>query len=173
MALYGKASLKILNLRITLKMFTPMRYLELLWNNTHTVYVTMFDLRYMWVDLSKPMTVRGQKLHSSACNYEWNLERTSNSSQSTRPVGKVLWEELLDEVIINITPLCSLLHKLLKDKCMCLQDEWKLLSHSSCRTSAILKYFCPLTVYQPIPSLHIVMQLLSWINTCGVYVTLT
>ena len=70
MALYGKASLKILNLRITLKMFTPMRYLELLWNNTHTVYVTMFDLRYMWVDLSKPMTVRGQKLHSSACNYE-------------------------------------------------------------------------------------------------------
>ena len=23
----------------------------------------------------------------------------------------------------NITPLCSLLHTLLKDKCMCLQDE--------------------------------------------------
>ena len=33
---------------------------------------------------------RGQKFHLSACNYEWNLERTSNSSQSTRPVGRVL-----------------------------------------------------------------------------------
>ena len=27
---------------------------------------------------------------------------------------------------LYITPLCSLLHTLLKDKCMCLQDEWKL-----------------------------------------------
>ena len=25
----------------------------------------------------------------------------------------------------HITPLCSLLHTLLKDKCMCLRDEWK------------------------------------------------
>ena len=30
---------------------------------------------------------RGQKFHSWARNYEWNLERTSNSSQSTHPVG--------------------------------------------------------------------------------------
>ena len=72
-----------------------------------------------------------QKFHSSSRNYEWNLERksyssqitwTSNSSQSTRPIGQVLWKELLE----HITPLCSLLHTLLKDKCMCLQDEWKL-----------------------------------------------
>ena len=42
---------------------------------------------------------RGQKFSSSACNYEWNLERMSNSSQSTRPVGRVLREELLVEVI--------------------------------------------------------------------------
>ena len=38
---------------------------------------------------------RGQKFHSSASNYEWNLERTRISSQSTRPVDRVLWEELL------------------------------------------------------------------------------
>ena len=38
----------------------------------------------------------------------------SNSSQSTRPVGRVLWEKLLEEVILHITPLCSLLHTLFK-----------------------------------------------------------
>ena len=56
---------------------------------------------------------RGQKFHLSARNYELNLERTSTSSQSTRPVGRVLWEELLKEVVLHITPLCSLLHMLL------------------------------------------------------------
>ena len=66
---------------------------------------------------------RGQKIHSSTCNYEGNLERTSNSSKSSRPVVPVLWEELLKGVILHITPLCSSLHKLLKDKCVCLQDE--------------------------------------------------
>ena len=45
-----------------------------------------------------------------------SLERTSNSSQSTRPVGQALWKELLKEVLLHITPLCSLLHTLLKDK---------------------------------------------------------
>ena len=71
---------------------------------------------------------RGQNFHSSACNYGWNLERTSNSSQSTRPVGRMLWKELyvLEEVILHITLLCSLLHTLFKDKCICLQDECKL-----------------------------------------------
>ena len=39
---------------------------------------------------------RGQKFYSSAHNYKWNLERMSNSSQSTGPVGRVLWEELLE-----------------------------------------------------------------------------
>ena len=48
------------------------------------------------------------------------------------PVGRVLWDELLEEVILHITPLCSLLHILLKDgECVC-------------RTSAILEYFYPL-----------------------------
>ena len=41
----------------------------------------------------------------------------NNSSQSTRPVGRVLWKELLEEVILHINPLFSLLHTLLKDKC--------------------------------------------------------
>ena len=45
----------------------------------------------------------------------------SNSSQSTHPTGRVLWEELLEEVTLYITPLCSLLHTLLKDKYMWLQ----------------------------------------------------
>ena len=73
--------------------------------------------------------------------YLWaNLERMCNSYQSTGPAGRVLWEELLEEVILHITPLCSLLHTLLsskqytlwifvrvlRDKCMCLQEEWKL-----------------------------------------------
>ena len=30
----------------------------------------------------------------------------------------MLWEELIEEVILHITPSCSLLHTLLKDKCM-------------------------------------------------------
>ena len=47
----------------------------------------------------------------------------SNSSQSTRPAGRVLWKEFLEEVILHITPLCSLLHTLLKDKSMRLQDK--------------------------------------------------
>ena len=46
------------------------------------------------------MDFRGQKFHSSARFYEWNLERTCNSTQSTPPVGQVLWEELLEEVIL-------------------------------------------------------------------------
>ena len=50
----------------------------------------------------------------------------SNSSQSTRPIGRLLWKELLEGVILHITPLCSLLQTPSKDKCMCLQDEWKL-----------------------------------------------
>ena len=67
-------------------------------------------------------------------NYEWNLERTSNSSQAL----------VLSRKSLHITPLCSLLLTLLKDKCMCLQDWVKIESHSSCRTNAILEYFCAL-----------------------------
>ena len=46
------------------------------------------------------------------------------TKQGTKiPTGQVLWEELLEGVILPITPSCYLLHMLLKDKCMCLQDE--------------------------------------------------
>ena len=65
----------------------------------------------------------GKKFHSSARNYGGNLERTSNSSLSTGLVGRELWDELIEQFLLYITPLCSLLHTLLKDKCMCLQDE--------------------------------------------------
>ena len=44
---------------------------------------------------------RGQKFHLSARNYQGNPERMSNSSQSSRPKGQVLWEELLEEVIFR------------------------------------------------------------------------
>ena len=58
----------------------------------------------------------GDKNHSSTRNYELNPVELN-------PVGLVLWEELLEDVILHITPLCSLLHTLLKNKCMCFQDE--------------------------------------------------
>ena len=69
---------------------------------------------------------RGQKFRSFTRNYERNLDGMSNSSQSTRPTGRrVLWEELLEEVILHITPLCSLLHMLLKDKCKWMSENCK------------------------------------------------
>ena len=85
---------------------------------------------------------RGQKFHSSAHTYEWNLERTSNSSQSTRPIGRVLWKELLEDVIFHITLLCSLLHYAFKGQVHVFAGRVKIVSHSSCRT--IFKYFVPL-----------------------------
>ena len=44
--------------------------------------------------------------------------------------------------LLHITPLCSLLLTLLKESA----GRVKIVSHSSCRTSAILKYFCPLVL---------------------------
>ena len=64
--------------------------------------------------------MQGTKIPLAACKYEWNLEKTSNSSQSTRPTGRVLWKELLEAVMLL---LMFIIHTLLKDKCMCLQDE--------------------------------------------------
>ena len=69
----------------------------------------------------------------------------SDSSQSTRPTGQVLWEELLEEAILHFTPLCSLLHMLFKGQVHVFAGREKIVRHSSCRTSAILKYFCPLS----------------------------
>ena len=61
-----------------------------------------------------PILLRGQKFHWPARNHKWNLERMSYSSA----LGRITPG-------IHIT-YCSLLHALLKDKGMCLQDEWKL-----------------------------------------------
>ena len=72
------------------------------------------------------------------------LERTSKSSQSTRPVGRVLWEDLLKEVILHITPLCSFIAYTFKGQVHVFAGQVKIVSHLSCRTSTILKYFCPL-----------------------------
>ena len=38
----------------------------------------------------------GTKIYTCPFVINLNLERTSNSSQSTRPVERVLWEELLE-----------------------------------------------------------------------------
>ena len=53
----------------------------------------------------------------------------SDSTQSTHPVGRVLYEELLEEVI---TPIYSLSHTFLKDKCLVMQDKCN------------IEIFCPL-----------------------------
>ena len=72
------------------------------------------------------------------------LERKSKSYQSTRPVGRVIWEELLKEVLLHITPLCSFIAYTFKGQVHVFAGQVKIESHSSCRISAILKYFCPL-----------------------------
>ena len=60
----------------------------------------------------------------------------------------MLWEELHKEVVlhVHITPLCSLLHTRLKDifTVHVFAGRMKIVSQSSSRTSAVLKYFCPL-----------------------------
>ena len=90
------------------------------------------------------LLLRGQKFHSSTRNYEWNLERTSNSSQSTCPVGRVLCKELLEEVILHIKTLMFFIAYAFKEQVPVFAGQLKIVSHLSCRTKAIFKYFCPL-----------------------------
>ena len=138
-----------------------------------------------WVTL-----LRGQKFHSSARNYKWNLERTSKSPQGTHPVGRVLWKELpvlssctlkyegvtsifwvlnvkyfcqymgcsykFDWVNINLTVIKGTLKSQIiyyslmffiaytfKGQVHVFAGRVKIVSHSSCRTIAILKFFVP------------------------------
>ena len=88
----------------------------------------------------------------------------SNSFQSTRPVGRVLWEELLEEVILHITPLCSLLHTLLKDKCVCLQAS------ENCK-SLILQDKCNIEIFlsPPLNILSPFITLCSESNLCFLF----
>ena len=52
----------------------------------------IYLILWLWIKffISQPKNIREQKFHSSALNYEWNLGRTSNSSQRTHPIGRVL-----------------------------------------------------------------------------------
>ena len=68
----------------------------------------------------------------------------SNTSQSTRPVGRVLWKELLWEVIFLPYVFYCIRYAAIKGQVHVSAGRVKIASHSSCRTSAILKYFCPL-----------------------------
>ena len=135
---------------------------------------------------------REQKFHTSAPNYEWNLERTSDSSQSTHPVGQVLWEELLVlssftlksegetsifflsvhgmQLWISFLQWYKELYKsyyshmffivfTFKAKVHVFVGRVKIVSHWSCRTSAILKYFCPL--YHNALTINALVQLMQ------------
>ena len=100
-------------------------------------------------DISTPLLFTcntGDKFHSFARNYERNLERTSNSFQSTHLTGRVLWKESPKEVILHITPLNVLycIYMLFKGQVLVFAVRVKIVSHSSCWTSAIFKYFCHL-----------------------------
>ena len=99
-------------------------------------------MRQLWIHN------RGQKFHLSARNYEWNLERTSNSSQSTRPVGQEYrtsaFERITQGSRITYYSLMFFIAHAFKGHVHVFAGRVKVVSHSSCRTSAISKYFCPL-----------------------------
>ena len=64
----------------------------------------------------------------------------SNSPHSTRPVGPVLRDELLEEVLLHIAPLYSILHILLKDcECVCRTSE-------NCK-SLVLQVKCNIEIF--------------------------
>ena len=86
----------------------------------------------------------GTKFHLSTRNYYCTLERMSNYCQSTHPTGQVPWEELLEEVILHITMFFIVYA--FKGQVHMFAERVEIVSHSSRRTSAILKYFCPLTL---------------------------
>ena len=59
----------------------------------------------------------GQKIHLSSRN----LEMTSNSSQSTGPTGRVLWEELLEVILLPYIFYCK--HFWRTSACVCRTSE--------------------------------------------------
>ena len=57
----------------------------------------------------------------------------------------MLWDELLEKVILHITPLCSLLHILLKDgECVCRPSEncKSLVLQDKCNIEIFLSLLC-------------------------------
>ena len=95
--------------------------------------------------LSLAYTSRGQKFHSSARNYEWNLEGTSNFSQSTVILQDECFGKNYSRKSYNIFLPLFFIADTFKGQVHVFAEWVSIVSHSSCRTSAILKYFCPLT----------------------------
>ena len=81
--------------------------------------------------------------------HEQNLERTSNSSKSTRPVEHLSYRRSAFGRITGGSPIAyySLMFHIastFKGQKHVFAGRAKIISHSSCRTSAILKYICHL-----------------------------
>ena len=91
--------------------------------------------------VKKAVLTGGQKFHSLACNNEWNLERTSN--YRTSALGRITQGSYIT--------YHSLMFFIAYKGQVCVFAGWvEIVSHSSCRTSAILKYFCPLVDLIPL-----------------------
>ena len=75
-----------------------------------------------------------------------NLERMSNYSQSTHPVVSALGR-ITRGIHITYYSLMFFIVYAFKGQVHVFAGQVKILSHSSCRTSAIEKYFCPLVLF--------------------------
>ena len=92
------------------------------------------------------MQDRGLKFQSCARNYECNLERMSNSSQSTRPEGQVYRTSAFERITrwsrITHNSLMIFIANAFKGHVHVFAGQVEVVCHSSCRTSAIFKYIC-------------------------------
>ena len=70
----------------------------------------------------------------SPSDFKVKIERTSNSSQSNSPEGRVLWEEISGRVLWEELPVVSRFQSYLR------ADEWN---------------FCPLQTIEPSQPFHI------------------
>ena len=89
-------------------------------------------------------TIRGQKFHSSARNNECNLERLSNSSQSTHPVGRYrtsALERITHGSQITYYSLMFFIAYTFKGQVHVFARQGIIVSHLSFRTSVIFKIF--------------------------------
>ena len=111
------------------------------------------NLEASWYKIWK--LIRGQKFHSFARNYKWNLERASNSSQSTLPVGRVLWEELLESYYKLLPYVLYCIHFKRTSACVCRMSE-------NCK-SLVLQDKCNIEIFCP---LLIIGRRTSGVNFC-------
>ena len=87
--------------------------------------------------------VIGQKFHSWPCNYEWNLERTSNSSQSTCQ-EVCFWKNYSRKSYYILLPyVLYCIHFWRTSACVCRSQNCKsLVLQDKC----VIEIFCPLLV---------------------------